>query len=164
MGRDPHQAAEAALLEELQALYRSADDLFAGARCEASTECCRFGITGREPQVTSLEVALLRRAVRARGGMLPAKRRALPLLEASLGPARGADERTCPLLDQNGRCSAYAARPLGCRTFFCQRADVPRKPGRAELQGLVRTLQGLAARHRQEGDKPRALTSAVRDF
>jgi Fe-S-cluster containining protein len=160
----PPLATEDALLDELLELYRHVEQLLAGASCDASSECCRFGITGREPQVTSLEVALLRRAVRARGGLLPEKRRALPLLEATLGRPRGKDERTCPLLDRASKCSVYAARPLGCRTFFCQRADLPEKPSRGELQEVVRRLQTLAARHQRQGDKPRALTSALRDL
>jgi mRNA interferase RelE/StbE len=56
----PGAHTERALLAELTALYRDVDGIFEGARCEASTECCRFGITGREPQVTSVEIALLR--------------------------------------------------------------------------------------------------------
>jgi hypothetical protein len=157
-------APEDALLEELNALYRAADALFEGASCESSSECCRFGVTGREPQVTSIEVAALRRALGARGGPLPDKRRALPLASAVLGPARGKDERTCPLLDRAGRCAVYARRPLGCRTFYCQRADLPHPPSRKELQALVRELQTLAARHQRDGEKPRGLTSVLREL
>jgi Fe-S-cluster containining protein len=149
---------QSSLLEELEALYREVDQLFAGASCEASTECCRFGITGREPQVTSIELALLQKALRARGGMLPAKRRALPLVSTTKR-----DERSCPLLDRSGRCAVYSARPLGCRTFHCQRADLPRRPSRSELSESVRALQALAVRHRRDGDRPRALTSALAD-
>ena len=150
-------ASEDSLLNELRALYARADTLFAGAHCEVSTECCRFGITGREPQVTSVELALVARAVAARGGPLPEKRRALPL-----APAKARDERTCPMLDTRGRCSIYEARPLGCRTFFCARADVPAPPSRRELKNLVRALQELASRHRPDGDKARAFTAALR--
>lgn len=147
--------SERALLDELGALYREVDRLFAGARCEASTECCRFGITGREPQVTSLELALLRRAIAARGGPLSDKRRALPLARASSA------ERPCPLLARDGRCAVYDARPLGCRTFYCARADVPDPPSRASLTQVVRKLQDLAARHQPGGDRPRALSAAL---
>src|SRR5262245_53501803 len=107
--------------------------MFDGASCEASTECCRFGITGREPSVTSIERAAIERAVAARGGALARKRRALPI-------ARGDAERVCPHLDDTGRCSVYAWRPLGCRTYFCDRADVPRRPDRVELRRLVQRL------------------------
>lgn len=142
-------------VEELEALYGDVDALYEGARCEASSECCRFGLTGREPQVTSVELALLRRAIAARGGKLSPKRRALPM-------ARARDaERICPLLDAEGRCSVYAARPLGCRTFYCRRAELPSAPSRRELQQLVRRLQTIALRHEPRGDRPRGLTSAL---
>lgn len=149
-------AREDSLLSELRALYARADDLFAGASCAVSTECCRFGITGREPQVTSIELALIRRALAARGGVLQAKRRALPLADSGVR-----DERTCPMLDAQGKCTIYAARPLGCRTFFCSRADVPAPPSRRELRELVRDLQLLASRHAPQGDKARAFTAAL---
>lgn len=148
-------AHEDALLRELEALYERAAQLYAGASCDLSTECCRFGITGREPQVTSIELSLVRRALAARGGGLP-KKRALPL-----AGSRVRDERTCPMLDPQGRCSIYAARPLGCRTFFCERADVPAAPSRKALKDLVRDLQELASRHSPQGDKARAFTAAL---
>ena len=149
------RADEDGLLAELHALYRDADALFQGATCEQSSECCRFGITGREPQVTSLEVALVQRAIRARGGPLSKQKRALPMSK----PER--DERVCPLLDQHSRCSVYASRPLGCRTFYCSRATLPREPSRSELAAIVRRLQELAAQHQRDGDRPRALSRAL---
>src|ERR1043165_5761472 len=118
------------MLDELRALYRDTDALFDGATCDASTECCRFGITGREPQVTSIEIALVKQAIKERGGPLSAKKRALPLTAVS-SPQR---ERICPLLNQSGRCSIYRDRPLGCRTFFCSRASVVRPPSRDEIK------------------------------
>jgi uncharacterized protein len=145
---------EPALIAQLSSLYAEVDARYVDARCPASTECCRFGITGREPQVTSIELAALRAAIARRGGPLRESRRALPLT-----PAR--DEGACPLLDHSGRCAVYAARPLGCRTFYCARADVPSPPSRAELRGYVRRLQELAARHSRDGDRPRALRSAL---
>lgn len=141
-------------LEELERLYAQVDSHYAGARCPSTSECCRFGITGREPQVTSVEVALLRRALAQRGGALSKRRRALPMTP----DAR--TERICPLLDQHGRCSVYAARPLGCRTFYCARAELDAPP-RAELREFVRRLQAIALCHQRDGDRPRALTSAL---
>ena len=119
--------------------------------CPGSTECCRFGVTGRQPYLTSIEAALVRRALAERGaGGRPTPRfRPLPL-------ARGRDERPCPLLDDAGRCSVYAARPFGCRTFYCARAtgDLPE---RGELRSLLRRLQTLAARHEPNGEHARPL-------
>jgi uncharacterized protein len=101
------------LLAELRDLYRSVDAALEGWSCASSTDCCRFGITGREPYPTAIEVAELERAVAARGGI--PKRRTLPL----------ATERRCMLLDDAGKCIVYASRPLGCRTFFCDRGEGP---------------------------------------
>jgi Fe-S-cluster containining protein len=144
-----------ALLAELSALYAKVDALQADAACPASTECCRFGVTGREPYVTSIELAALERAAARRGGPLSARRRALPLA------GNGAAERTCALLDREGRCSVYESRPFGCRTYFCERASGSRL-SREELRDFVRRLSELAARHAPGGDRTRPLTRALR--
>jgi Fe-S-cluster containining protein len=148
----PEASDDATLLEALHALYREVDALYADWTCPSSTECCRFGITGRQPYVTSIEVTALERALARRGGALQPKKRALPLT------ADAAHERICPLLDRRNRCSVYAARPLGCRTFFCERATPGLGPERDELRELVRRLQELAARQRMGGELARPIT------
>jgi Fe-S-cluster containining protein len=153
MTRCSQNGGEVALLEELFALFRQVDLSLQGASCPASTECCRFGVTGREPYVTSIEIAALRRAVARRGGPLSAKRRALPL---AAGGER--TERICRFLDVHGRCSVYDARPFGCRTFHCARATVPAKPSGAEQRELVNRLRDIASRHEPGGDAPRPLS------
>jgi Fe-S-cluster containining protein len=148
-----HDDGEETALAELEALYREVDAAFAGWSCPASTECCRFGVTGREPYVTSVELALLERAVAARGGRPKASRdKRLPL----------ANERPCPLLSSDGRCTVYASRPLGCRTFYCERADAGHGHAVAhrEITAFVRAVQKIAARHRPDGDRGRPLTRA----
>jgi Fe-S-cluster containining protein len=127
------------------------DARYAGVTCPGSTECCRFGLTGRQPYLTSIEAALIRRALGGRGFGERKRPRFAPL-----PLVRERDERPCPLLDDAGRCSVYAARPLGCRTFYCARAtgDVP---ARAELRTLLRRLQALAARHQPGGEHARPL-------
>ena len=150
------------LFEELAAIYRDADLTFSGWSCPASTECCRFGITGREPYVTSIEIAAIVRARAVAGSPLPANddrgarsrgRRALPLA------ADG--ERRCPMLTAEGRCAVYASRPLGCRTFYCDRAEPGQRVRHREITALVRRIQDLAARHQPEGDRGRPLTRAL---
>jgi len=153
-GSDP--TAESVLLEELRRLYEDTDALQLGTSCPASTECCRFGITGREPYVTSVEALGIEKAVAASGGPLSPRRRALPLAGKS---AR--DERTCPLLTAAGRCSVYAWRPFGCRTFFCERATRGAPVNRKAERELVRRLAELAARHAHDGDKVRPLTQLL---
>lgn len=154
-GRNP-------LFEELAAIYRDADLTFSGWSCPGSTECCRFGITGREPYVTSIEIAALLRARAAAGSPLPVQdergvrskgRRALPMA------ADG--ERRCPMLTPEGRCAVYAWRPLGCRTFYCDRAEPGERVRHREITALVRSIQDLASRHQPGGDQGRALTRVL---
>lgn len=156
--------SELRLLAELAALYDDVDALYRGATCDGSTECCRFGITGKEPQVTSIELALVTRALRERGGLPSPKRRALPLQNDAASARQGSratHERACPLLVSPGRCAIYGARPLGCRTFFCERASLAQPVDRRALRDSVRRLQELAVRHAPGGDRPRALTRAL---
>jgi hypothetical protein len=151
---------EAGLLGELEVVYRGADEAFTGWSCPASTECCRFGITGREPYVTSIELAAIRRAVAARGGS-----RALPPRPASDSGRRLPTltaERPCPMLTGAGRCAIYAARPLGCRTFYCDRAEPGAPVRHRDVVSLVRRVQEIAARHEPGGDVGRPLTRALR--
>jgi uncharacterized protein len=150
------------LLAELEAVYADADRAFSGWSCPASTECCRFGITGREPYVTSIELEAIRRRVAALGGPRAIEGASRP------GPARpslalaGTDrERRCPMLTAAGRCAVYTARPLGCRTFYCDRAAPGAKVRHREVNALVRRIQDLAARHAPEGDRGRPLTRAL---
>lgn len=156
--RRSRDAPDVGLLEELRAIYEEADALMARWSCDASTACCRFGVTGREPYVTSIEVAALRAAIAARGG--PLRKRAEPLSDAQrqeLGGKPRGDERTCPLLDERGRCAVYEARPLGCRTFFCSRARAPGRLPRDAIRVLVGRIEALAARHQPDGDRGRPL-------
>ncbi len=139
------------LLDELSALYREVDALYALWSCPGTTECCRFGITGRQPYVTSIEIAAIEHAIGRRGGPLRPNKRALPL------HTDAAQERACGLLDRNGRCSIYADRPLGCRTHYCERAAPGPGPSREVLRDLVRRLQELATRHEMGGDAARPL-------
>jgi Fe-S-cluster containining protein len=151
--RRPKTAREL-LLEELREVYSELDRLHDGWSCACSTECCRFGITGVEPYVTSIEVLAVEVALAERGGPLGPGRRAGPLVgvDASARPVR--DERTCPFLDSHGQCAVYAARPIGCRTYLCARAEGPAEVERATLLDLVRRVQDIAARHAPSGDKP----------
>ncbi len=133
--QDPRAFKKSSLRGELLAVYAEVDALLSPFSCEGSTDCCRFGITGREPYPTAIERAELEIAVRARGG-LP-RPRSLPV----------AGERRCPLLTDEGRCSIYEARPFGCRTFFCARASGPSRLPRAEIQRLGRRVLTLSERY-----------------
>lgn len=148
----------AAPLSELQALYKRVDAALDGWGCASSTDCCRFGVTGREPYPTAVEVLLIDHAVRERGGSLP-KRRALPL----------ANERRCALLSDEGRCLIYAARPFGCRTFYCERAQGPvgeRDLPRNVISEIAREIAALSQRTIPVDPNPRPLSrvTSVRDW
>jgi Fe-S-cluster containining protein len=141
-------------LAELRALYARVDALYADWRCPESADCCRFGLTGRQPFVTELELLAIRVALAERA--TPA-RRSLPI-----STARDA-LRACPLLDARGRCTVYAVRPMGCRSYYCARAQRGAGPEPAALQTLFDELQLLAARHRLGGERLRALCAALED-
>ena len=135
---------------ELLALYAEAEGLLAGVTCDASTKCCRFGVTGREPYPTAIERAELTRGIEAAGigGSIGSSAAARRRTSARLPVVAG--ERRCPLLGDAGRCRVYQARPFGCRTFFCERGrdasgDPARLP-RRELQELGRRIADLSAR------------------
>ena len=141
-----------ALIEELSRLYGELDAALGGWSCDASTDCCRFGVTGREPYPTAVERALLDRAIAARGG-LP-KRRTLPL----------AAERRCALLDDAGKCLVYAARPFGCRTFFCARGQGPvgeRALPKRIIADISSRIASLSARFAPADPGPRPLSRAL---
>lgn len=147
--------ARKALLE----LYQDVDQALDNLTCAASTECCRFELTGREPLITPLEVAEMTLAARASGGKLGAK---VPRSRRLAVAQDGA----CVFLGSQGRCTIYNARPLGCRTFFCERIryrDIPdSEPGTRLARDLSRPfvarLTELAEQHSPRDPRPRPLT------
>ncbi len=94
--------------------------------CLRRTECCQFHLTGRAPQITEGEAIVLAQAIRAAG------------LKALPKPVIAG---ACPLLKRDGKCWVYAARPLGCRTHFCQAAGGPQS--RSEVLDLIHDLEKL---------------------
>ncbi len=155
--------AESELLVELEHVLREVDTSLQGDTCPASTECCRFGITGREPYVTSIEVALVNRAIARRGGPRALGREPPPLSGEPSTDRKDkrrlalADEEPCPLLDAKGRCSVYDARPFGCRTYFCERATRSSTLNQRDINEFVRRIKDIAARHSVGGDQGKPL-------
>jgi uncharacterized protein len=116
-------------LQEARALYRHADQAYAPFSCPASGECCQLARTRRQPYLWLPEWLLLLERLRADGRPLP--------------PAR--EDGGCPLLDQEGRrCTVYSDRPLGCRTFFCERIRGPAQQPRDEVNRLSRRLEAVS--------------------
>ena len=134
---DPEEEAPLALeraLKEVRAIYRQADAAYAPFSCPASGECCQLAVTKRPPWLWRVEWELLRRG------------RGVP-------PARS--DGGCPYLDGAGlRCTAYADRPLGCRTFFCERIQGPAKQPRDLLNGLSKRMEVLSLRVSDEEPRP----------
>ena len=144
-------------LAELRGLYARIDRALEGWACDASTDCCRFGVTGREPYPTAVEVAELEHAVKGRGGLK--KRRTLPV----------AGERRCALLGDDNRCSVYASRPFGCRTFFCERARSAVGEGTkalptSEIAAVSRAIADLSAKFEPRDPGPRPLSRVTSDW
>lgn len=110
------------------AVLGQADAAMDGWTCPGEADCCRFGQTGREPYLTEAEWQVVAAEVARQGRRLPRPRA----------------DRVCPFLTADSRCSIYAARPLGCRTYYCHRASGPRVP-RAALTDLTRRLESLSA-------------------
>jgi uncharacterized protein len=141
---------------ELLRVYAEADALAQGASCggthaatAADARCCHFGILGREPYVTAIELMEARHAIAAGGGL------GTPARKLPLAP----DPGTCPLLSREGRCTIYASRPLGCRTFFC-RGHEP-QGSRPTLLALARRIRDLSERAFPRAEGPRPLSCAV---
>lgn len=114
--------------ESLQGLYAELDAAVSERApvCRLSGRCCRFAEYGHTLFVSAPEVALL--------------------LADAPQPARMLDEgESCPWQDAAGRCTARAARPLGCRVYFCDPAFQEHAPELSEeyirrLKRLVETF------------------------
>jgi uncharacterized protein len=118
--------AEARALRELRAIYRQADAAYAPFSCPASGECCQLARTQRQPWLWYPEWQLL------------ASRHPLPPRRTDGG---------CPYLDVAGqRCTVYADRPFGCRTFFCERIRGPARQPADTVDALLRRLEAVSQR------------------
>jgi hypothetical protein len=156
------RARQPELLDEatrraLRELYRETDALLEDSSCDRSQDCCRFGVKGREPYPTAVELALVFEAIRTRGLALPANdaraRRRLPMADAA--------ERRCPMLGQDGACKIYEHRPFGCRTFFCDRRLGPSKLPRKEIVALGKRVLELSTRAFPRDPGARPLVAAL---
>jgi hypothetical protein len=137
--REPERQA----IEDLGAFYRRVDQAHQGFSCPQSGDCCQLRTTGREPYLWRIEWLLLARRIAERGGRMPEVR------------ADGG----CRFLDPAGRrCTVYADRPFGCRTYGCGRAEGLTRGLREEVRLFTRELSGLAEQFDPEDGGPRALT------
>ena len=97
---EPSPGVRAEAFARLAELYAEVDAAVAasGARCELSGLCCRFEDAGHELFSTALEADYA-------------------VAQHPEAPPPAAAGR-CPY-HVEGRCTARAGRPLGCRTYFC---------------------------------------------
>jgi Fe-S-cluster containining protein len=105
------------LLTRFDALCTKVDDFAARVQASHADEMsCRVGCDGccrTRLTVTSLEAEAIRRALSAIAAIAPQTRASIASLTA-----RAADPANprCAALDDDGRCTIYAARPLVCRS------------------------------------------------
>jgi len=128
---------EERVLKELRTVYRQADAAYAPFSCPASGECCQLATTRRQPWLWWPEWLLLTR-------------------QHPLPPPRA--DGGCPYLDAAGRrCTVYADRPFGCRTFFCGRIQGPARQPAETVSALLVRLERLSERLRPALAAPRPL-------
>ena len=131
--------ARRAAFQELRAVYRLADAAYRPYSCPGTAECCQLASTKREPWLWPVEWELL---LEAKGGVVPAPR------------ADGG----CPFLEADGlRCSVYASRPFGCRTFFCHRVRGPAREPIEAVALLSERLERVAQTLDADASAPRPL-------
>jgi hypothetical protein len=156
----------------LLSLYAKADELVRDATCactapgdldaegaadlEQRAPCCHFAVTGREPYPTAVELTEVLHAARARGIRTRPVARRLPVVKEA------DTARRCPLLSEDARCTIYASRPLGCRTFFCDRGDGPPRRAREGLLEIARRIADLSAKVSPRDPRPRPLLGALK--
>jgi uncharacterized protein len=137
--------ARRAALQELAAIYQKADAAYRPYGCPATAECCQLTTTQREPWLWPVEWKLL---LQAKGGQVP-------------------EERTdggCPFLEADGkRCSVYAARPFGCRTYFCHRVQGPPREPIEAVATLSARLERVALTLEVDCAGPRPLLAWARE-
>lgn len=132
-------------LQELGAVYRLADAAYRPYSCPGTAECCQLATTGREPWLWPVEWELL---VSAKAGQVP--------------PAR--PDGGCPFLEADGkRCSVYASRPFGCRTYFCHRIRGPAREPIEAVALLSTRLERVAQTLDPDCPAPRPLLQWAKD-
>ncbi len=105
---------------ETRAILAKADALWSRFSCPGTAGCCQFKKTGLQPWLWPSEWEVL-----TNGEPAPPRR----------------EDGACPFLDKSNRCSRYADRPLGCRTYFCHRIQGPAQQPVLEMDALLTRLE-----------------------
>jgi hypothetical protein len=117
-------ARDQAFLEAVENLYRELDRRIAVRRpvCANRGLCCSFGTFGHQLFVTPVE---------------------LSYFVAGVGPPPLGSEGKCPY-QAGGVCTVRAARPAGCRIFFCEAASQSWQPD--ETEDTLRRIKQIHVR------------------
>jgi Fe-S-cluster containining protein len=141
-GESPSSHAVRAAVKGVRAIYRHADALYAPFSCPASGECCQLSATKRQPWLWRPEWEALLERLRTEHRELPPPR----------------EDGGCPFLDKTGkRCTVYADRPFGCRTFFCGRRSGPSREPLDEVVRLSKRLEAVSQELDPELTAPRPI-------
>lgn len=138
-GPTPRALAQAQ--RETARVLAQASALYAPFSCGATAECCQLAARQREPWLWPTEWQALLDRLEDDARALPAPR----------------EDGGCPFLDPDGkRCTVYADRPFGCRTFFCHRRRGPSREPAERVHALLDTLTAINI-GLWSGAKPRAI-------
>lgn len=118
-----------ALRDELEEAYRELDAEVRslGVACWARGDCCDFERSDHRLYASTVEIAYV---IEKRGNAIEAE--------------GGRSSKLCPFWKE-GKCTERERRPLGCRTYFCDRRY--REPLEALYEKYHRRLQKLAERY-----------------
>jgi hypothetical protein len=119
--------------DELRSLYQRLDETIAALSpvCQLSGRCCRFQEYGHTLFLSSVETDLL--------------------INAAPPPVRALDDgRFCPWQNDQDRCTAREARPLGCRVYFCDPAYESHAPEISER--FIKLIKELVDSHQLPWD------------
>jgi uncharacterized protein len=135
-------------LRRTRAVLQDADRAFSGYSCPASAECCQLAKTQKLPWLWPSEWAVLEARLE--------KDHRLPVSPRPDG--------ACPLLDESGkRCTVYEDRPFGCRTFFCDKAQGPKRAPIEQADALQKALKGLSVELDDGAYEPRTILDWLLD-
>lgn len=138
-------AADGRVASALEAVYDAIGEEVRsrGPACWASGRCCAFERAGHRLYVTGLEAAytFLRAGACGTPGVATPGRGVVTLAQVASAHAAGG----CPYQDGH-LCGAHAARPLGCRVYFCDRsAQAWQRELSERMLGAVRGLHDAHA-------------------
>jgi hypothetical protein len=116
-------ARDRAFLDAVENLYQELDRRIADRRpvCVNQGICCRFDAFGHHLFVTPVEVSYF---------------------VATVGPPPAGSKGKCSY-QVGGLCTARAARPAGCRIFFCEAASQSWQPD--ETENTLRRIKQIHA-------------------